>query len=194
LSDYIGEFEMVGKLSIGDQIRQTRIRFRNTTDFEHYINAIDQNYESEDGIFNGYIYKLNNPQFNIVNRSRSGNGRDFKHQIIEYHGKNCFIPSNGYCFIKCIKYLTKFDYKEQYLEFIRNEQRRSNIMTMARIQPCLRKPGIDVGYYNGKEIWPRNVNERNQALFLYNNHFCVIWNSEKVSFNQGVKELSIILN
>ena len=35
--------------------------------------------------------------------------------------------------------MTGDDYKEQYLHFIRNEQRRSNIMTMACIQPCLRK-------------------------------------------------------
>ena len=29
LIDYAGEFEMVGNLKIGDQIRQTHIRFRN---------------------------------------------------------------------------------------------------------------------------------------------------------------------
>ena len=44
-------------------------------------------------------------------------------------------------------------------------------MTMARVQPCLRKMNIDPGYYNGKEIWPRNVVEGNKALFLYNNQF-----------------------
>ena len=26
-------------------------------------------------------------------------------------------------------------------------------------------------------------------LFLYNNHFCLIWESEKVSFNQAIEEL-----
>ena len=48
---------MVGRLKIGDQIRTTHIRFRNFTDFESYINAIYQDYESEDAIFKGYIYK-----------------------------------------------------------------------------------------------------------------------------------------
>ena len=62
-------------------------------------------------------------------------------------------------------------------------------MTMARIQPCLRKLGIDLGYYNGKEICPRNITERNKALFLYNNHFCLIWKSQGISFNQAVREL-----
>ena len=60
---------------------------------------------------------------------------------------------------------------------------------MARIQPCLKKLCIDLGYYNGKEIWPRNITERNNALYLYNNHFCLIWKSQNVSFNQAVREL-----
>ena len=51
--DYVGEFEMVGKSNIGDQIRTTHIRFGNITDYEAYINAIDQDYESGDAIFNG---------------------------------------------------------------------------------------------------------------------------------------------
>ena len=46
-------------------------------------------------------------------------------------------------------------------------------MTMARIQPCLRKLGSNSGYYNGKENWPRNVSERNRALEILNNHFCL---------------------
>ena len=69
LEDYTGEFEMIGNLKVGDQIRQTHIRFRNTNDYEAYINSTDQDYDSEDAIFNGYIYKLNTPQFNKVNRS-----------------------------------------------------------------------------------------------------------------------------
>ena len=84
LKDYVGEFEMIGRLKNADQTRETHIRFRNIDDYEAYINAIDQDYESEDAIFNGYIYKINTPQFIVVNRSQYGNGCDFKHEIIEY--------------------------------------------------------------------------------------------------------------
>ena len=42
LQDYVGEFEMVGNLKVGDQIRQTHIRFRSMNDFESYINFIDE--------------------------------------------------------------------------------------------------------------------------------------------------------
>ena len=70
LVDYSGEFKMVGTSKVGDQIRQTHIRFRNITDYEACINAIDEGYDAEDAIFNGYIYKINTPQFNLVNRSQ----------------------------------------------------------------------------------------------------------------------------
>ena len=48
---------MVGKLSVGDQIRETHIRFRNNTEYEVYINANDEGYD-EDANFNGCVYKL----------------------------------------------------------------------------------------------------------------------------------------
>ena len=46
---------MVGNLKVGDQIRQTHIRFRNIADYEAYINAIDEGYDAEDAIFNSYF-------------------------------------------------------------------------------------------------------------------------------------------
>ena len=189
LQDYDGTFEMIGTLIVGDQLRQTHIRFRKMIDFETYINSIDQDYDSDDAIFNGYIYKIDTPVFNKVNRSQYGNGCDFKHEIIEYRGNNCFIPTKGYCFIKCVNFLTGQDYKQQYLEFIRNEKRRTNIMTKARIQPFCRANKIILGYWDGERIFPRTVTNRDSALYLYNNHFCLIWKSQGVSFNQAIQEL-----
>ena len=189
LQDYVGTFEMVGNLKVGDQIRQTHIRFRNMDDFEAYINSIDVDYDSDDSIFNGYIYKIDTPQFNKVNRSQYGNGCDFKHEIIVYRGNNCYIPTKGYCFIKCINFLTGQDYKQQYLEFIRNEQRRSNIMTKARIQPFCRANNINLGYWDGERVFPRTVTNRDNALFLFNIHFCLIWKSQGKSFKDAIQEL-----
>ena len=139
LVDYIGEVKLVRNIKVGDQIRQTLIRFRNMDDFESYVNSIDEGYDAEDAIFNGCNYKIDTPQFNLVNRSNYGNGCDFKHEIIEKRGNNCFIPTKRYCFVKCFKYLTGQDYKQRYLELIQNEKRRSKIMTMARIQPFCRE-------------------------------------------------------
>ena len=188
LLDYKGQFEMVGNLKVGDEIRETLIRFRNINDYEAYINTTDQDYDSEDTIFDGYIYKLNTPQFNKVNRSQYGNGCSFDKIIIEYRGNNCFIPSKGYCFVKCIDYLNSQDFKRQYLDFTRNEKRRTNILTMARIQPFFRANKINLGYYNIDRNFPRTVTNRDTALYLYNNLFCLIWKSQNVSLNQAINE------
>ena len=180
---------MVGTLLFGDQVRQTLFRFRNMIDFENYINSIDQDYDSDDSIFTGYIYKFDTPQFNKIKRSEYGNGCDFKHEIIEYRGNNCFIPTKDFCFIKCINFLTGQDYKQEYLDFIRNEKRRSNIMTKARSQPFCRANNINLGFFDGNGVYPRSVTNRDSALYLYNNHFCLIWKSQGVSFNQAIQEL-----
>ena len=180
---------MVGNLIVGDQIRQTHIRFRNMNDYEAYINSIDQDYDSGDSIFSGYIYKINTPQFKKINRSQYGNGCSFDKIIIDYQGNNCFIPTKGYCFIKSINFLTGQDYKQKYLDFIRNEKRRSNIMTKARIQPFCRANDFNLGYSDGNGVYPRSVTNRDSALYLYNIHFCLIWKSQGVSFNQAINEL-----
>ena len=64
-------------------------------EFESYINSIDEGYDAEGAIFNGYVYKIKTPKFNEVIRSQYGNGCDFKHESIEYRGNNCFIPTKG---------------------------------------------------------------------------------------------------
>ena len=93
------------------------------------------------------------------------------------------------CFTKCVDFCTGQDYKQQYLEVIRNEKRRSNIMTKARIQPFCRANNINLGNYDGDGVFPRSVTNRNNALYLYDNHFCPIKKSTNVSFNQALQEL-----
>ena len=44
---------MIPTLKCGYQTRERHIRFTNIDEFESYIYAIDQSYESEDAIFNG---------------------------------------------------------------------------------------------------------------------------------------------
>ena len=61
-------------------------------------------------------------------------------------------------------------------------------MTMARIQPCLRKLGFDLGYYNEDRVFPRTVTNRDSALFSYNNLFCLIWKSQGVNLKDAIKK------
>ena len=103
LEDYTGDFELIGSMLIGELELETNFRFKNVDVFESYINAIDNSgYDSEDVIFKGWLYKLNTPEFKKVNRSQNGRGTDFKQDIGENRGNNCYIPTSGNCFIKCI--------------------------------------------------------------------------------------------
>ena len=102
LQDYTGDFELNGLLII-DILNMKQISDKKMDDFESYINAIDIDYGSEDVTFTGYVYKLNTPQFNVVKRSAYGKGTNYMQKIVEYHGQNCYIPTSGMCFIKCIK-------------------------------------------------------------------------------------------
>ena len=104
-------------------------------------------------------------------RSQYGRGTDFKQDIVEYIGNNCYIPTSGNSFIKCINYFTGKDYMNGFLTFILTEQTRSNVMTTARIQPFCRKHNINIGSYDQFRVCPRNITEKNIALYMYGNHF-----------------------
>ena len=58
------------------------------------------------------------------------------------------------------------------------KKRRSNIMTMARIQPFCRANLINIGLFNGIRVFPRLVTDRNNALFLHNISFCLMSKSK----------------
>ena len=186
LQDYTGDFELNGKMIIGPIEHKTNIGFKNLYDFQRYINAVDVDYDSEDVIFTGYVYKLDIPQFKVVQRSAYCKGTNHMQEIVEYLVNNCYIPTSGMCFINCINHFTKKDYTEEFLTF---HGKRSNVMTSARIQPFCRKYNINIGCFDGTRKNPRNNTQRNTSFFIYNNHFCLIWKSHGISFDKAKKEL-----
>ena len=69
----------------GEIEQKTNNMFEIVDGFEIYNNAIDNgSYNSEDVIFTGWLYNLNTPDFNKVNRSQYGRCTDFKQDIVEY--------------------------------------------------------------------------------------------------------------
>ena len=129
LQDYTSDFELNGLMIIGPIEHKTNIRFEIMEDFESYMNAIEIDYDNEDVTYTGYIYEMITPQFNVVKRSGYRKGTNFLRKIVEYRGQNCYIPSSGMCFIKCMKYFTNKGFTVDFIIFIRTEQRRSNAMT-----------------------------------------------------------------
>ena len=190
LEDYAGDFELIGSMLIGETEQKTNIRFKNLNDFETFINAIDnEGCHSEDVIFAGWLYKLKTPEFKKVNRSQYARGTDFNQDFVEDIGNNCYIPTSGKYFIKCNVFFTKKDYNDELLTFSRTEQRRSNVMISATIQPFCRKYNINIGYYDGVTVYPRSITQRDIALKTHRNHFCLIWNSIGISYDKAIKEL-----
>ena len=102
------------------------------------------------------------------------------------------MSTKGYCFVKCINFITGQDYKQKKLDFVGSEKRRLNIMNKARIQPFCRANNINIGCFDGIRVFPRSVTNRDSASFLYKNHFCFKWKCEDISFNQAFKELKNI--
>ena len=105
---------MIESMLIGEIKQKTKIRFRNIEHFETYNNALHVDNDSEDVVFTGWLYKLNTPEFNKVNRSEYGRETNFKQEIVEYIGSNIFIPTSTNCLKKCIKYLTCRDSTEDF--------------------------------------------------------------------------------
>ena len=62
-------------------------------------------------------------------------------------------------------------------------------MASARVQPFCRKHNINIGCYDGFRVCPRNITQRNTALKIHNNHFCLIWKTNGFSFDRAIKEL-----
>ena len=63
------------------------------------------------------------------------------------------------------------------------------MLTSVRVQPFCRNHNIVIGCYDGFRVCPRNIAQRNIALKIHNNHFCLIWKSNGVSFDRAIKEL-----
>ena len=79
----------------------------------------------------------------------------------------------------------------EFLTFIRDEQRKSNVMTSARIQPFCKNHDIIIGFCDGFRVNSRNVTEKNIAFYIVRNNFCLLWKSITISFNEAIEELKL---
>ena len=65
------------------------MRFKNVEHYEPYINNIDMDYNADNTIFTAYIYNLNTPELDKVNRSEYGKATNFKQDTVEVIDDNC---------------------------------------------------------------------------------------------------------
>ena len=58
MGDYIGDFEMLGVIAKGEHKQSTGMRFENNEHYEPYFLNIDLDYDADDILFTGFIYKI----------------------------------------------------------------------------------------------------------------------------------------
>ena len=185
-------FILKGELKINDkEASMINAFFSNRDGLREGIEKINERYDETVPItFTGIVIKYTK-SFNRIHRSYYGRGCDSFKKIVEYRGNLCYIPEENECFRKCIEFITKKDFSEQYRNFIKDSIRTKNIMTSARIQPFCKKYNINLGVYNLKQqkILPLSVTQRNICSFIHENHFCLIWKKNNTTFSNALKEL-----
>ena len=166
--------------------------FKDSNELAKFIDKILDKYDDHPSIYyTGNIYRYFK-NFKRVKRSEHGRGANEFNNILEYEGLNCYIPSGNGCFLKCINYIFKKDFSNEYFEFIKSYKRRSNVMTRCRIPEFCKRYKIDIGIYdlNNKRILPQTVKQKNICVHIHKNHYCVIWKkNRKDSLLNGVDEI-----
>ena len=81
--------------------------------------------------------------------------------------------------------------RQEFEDFIKNENYWSGVMTSARIQRFCKKYDINIGCFDGKKLNPGNITQRNSSLIIYNDHFCLVRKSFGISFNQAIEEVKL---
>ena len=80
---------------------------------------------------------------------------------------------------------------EDFVSFIRDEIQRKGFKTAFGVQLFCRKHNIKIRCFNCKAITPTKIKERNIALNVYKNHFCLFSKANTISFNKAIEELKI---
>ena len=182
-----------GYFHLGDEGEiDTNRFFKDSDELAKFIDKILDKYDDHPSIYyTGNIYRYFRSYKPII-RSEHGRGANEFFNILEYEGKNCYIPSGNECFLKCINYIFKRDFSREYFEFIKSYKRRTNVMTRCRIPELCERYKIDIGIYdlNKQRILPRTVRQRDKCVYIHKNHYCVIWKkNRRDSLLKGVDEV-----
>ena len=146
-----------GYFSLGEEGEIDTNRFiKDSDELAKFIDKILDKYDNHPSIYyTGNIYRYFR-NFKRVNKLEYGRGANEFNNILEYEGKNCYIPSGNGCFLKCTNYIFDKDFSIEYFEFIKSYKRRPNVMARCRIPEFCKRYKKDIGIYdlNSKRILP----------------------------------------
>ena len=182
-----------GYFHLGDEGEiDTNRFFKDSDELAKFIDKILDKYDDHPSIYyTGNIYRYFRNYKRIIRSEHGRRANEFNNNL-EYEGKNCYIPSGNGCFLKFINYIFKRDFSIEYFEFIKSYKRRPNVMPRCRIPEFCKRYKIDIGIYdlNNGRILPRTVKQKNICVYIYKNHYCVIWRkNRRDSLLNGVNEI-----
>ena len=178
------------------------VTFSNINQFEQYIRNQSEKYDLDSWEFEGSMVLIQQDKFTNHNRSQRGMGINSNFIISEYKGKNCYIPSQDKCFLKCYCYLKNKELsniESEFEKFLFNTQakNRKGVMTNAKISKFNNCFNESLQYYNPKDrhLYPKLKEKSDNKMVLYLHfdnekttigHYCLINKEEK---QLGIQEI-----
>ena len=138
-------FILKGEIRINDNDPSTiNAFFKDAEQLDKRIEKINDKYDETLNItFTGELIRYTKT-FNKIKRSNYGTGCDVFKKIVEYRGNLCYIPEENECLRKCLEFIYKKDFSQQYCDFIKESRRNKNIMTSAKVQLFCKKHNINL--------------------------------------------------
>ena len=185
----------------GDTIEEYKTLFYTSQQFNSYYKKLQDTSDVKEWKFTGTVRIVETNIRLKHKRSQVGMGINSLFKIEEYCGENCYIPSDGRCFIKCFKqlYLNITNADEMFDDFLLNNNRKDGkeIMTNARFGQFNKKFNTNITYYNEKDKheYPKQLINNNTWCY-YNylepkatvGHYCLIRRSNK---HAAIKEIKV---
>ncbi|ESP02085.1 hypothetical protein LOTGIDRAFT_157235 [Lottia gigantea] len=179
-----GHIELDGEIiQNGEHKQKTEFVGFNAKTFCNFFATVDVKSDASDWYFPGKIILRRN-NFKEIKRSKKGSGVTLLKKINEYIGINCYIPSDGYCFVKCVNRVLNEDYTKEFQDFINSfsKSNRKGVMTTARICEFNKKFNTYFQIYMPKHrhFQPKKVSEElDWVFYLHKSHFCLIRRKNK---------------
>ncbi|ESP04509.1 hypothetical protein LOTGIDRAFT_170755 [Lottia gigantea] len=186
-----GQIEIDGEIFQDGKHKQfMKLLGFNAETFHTICRNMEEKSDPSDWYFTGSIFLLKD-NFKEIKRSKVGRETELLKKINEYIGENCYIPTDGNCFIKCVNYVLNKDLTNEFQNFINgfSKANRKGVMTSARINEFNNKCDISFQIYthNNRNLRPTIVKEElDWVLYLHNSHFCLIRRNKK---SLGIKEI-----
>ena len=187
-----------------EELKHFSVIFYNKQAFETWVSNLNLSSDTEEWKFTGSI-KYDDFGLKLVQCSPKGRGINDEYKINEYKEKLCYIPTEDFCFIKCINYMFNCNEEqskenfETFNQFLYKEKQTSRTGTMSncKFRQFNEYFNLKVQYYNHKDwhLYPKGYKTPYNKLFYIHypegskiGHYCLIHKDHKKEAIQDIKD------